>query len=136
MLFVVQQIIHVLSGQLHLANATPLSLLAAVGHLSASVKWTVNIDGGDSKRRTATLSESVRKREMEGRDDGGMDRESSKRWRKRGRESSCLLPKATECALMHCGREHTVSPERERESSATHTNTHHTEFSLYHHVAF
>lgn len=30
-------------------------------------------------------------------------------------------PKATECALMHCGRENIVSPERERKSSITNT---------------
>lgn len=29
-------------------------------------------------------------------------------------------PKATECALMRCGREHTVSPESEREQTHTH----------------
>lgn len=30
-------------------------------------------------------------------------------------------PKATECGFMHCGREHAVSPERERKSSIAHT---------------
>lgn len=45
------------------------------------------------------------------------------REREREMETEFLpSPKATECALMHCGREHTVSPERERES-ITHTHT-------------
>lgn len=41
---VVQQIIHVRSGQLHLANANRLTA-GCSRPLRASVKWTVNIDG-------------------------------------------------------------------------------------------
>ena len=70
-------------------------------------------------------------------DDGGMEREREREGVEMEREF-LPSPKATECALMHCGREHTVSPERERESSdtPTHTHTHHAEFSHYHNTAF
>lgn len=40
-------------------------------------------------------------------------------------------PRAAECALMHSGREHTVSPESERERRHAHAD-----FSHYHRAAF
>lgn len=62
---------------------------------------------GDSKRRTTTLSEKGRKRAR------------LRVWWVDGGEV-LPPPKATECALMRCGREHTVSPESEREQPHTH----------------
>lgn len=55
-----QQIIHVLSGQLHLVNANPgfLCWPRPTARVSASAKWTVNIDRKTGTRRPATLSES------------------------------------------------------------------------------
>ena len=60
----------------------------------------------------------------------------SRRWRvwwdDGGRKREGLPPpKAMECALMRCGREHTVSPQRAR-GAATHTHTHtHTHHSFH-----
>ena len=91
---VVQQIIHVLSGQLHLANATPLSLLAAADHLSASVKWTVNIDRETArgeqrpcqreKEREGDGREGRRRRRRRGGDDGGMEGREKERGKRDG----------------------------------------------------
>lgn len=117
--FVVQQIIHVLSGQPHLANAPLLFSAGCSRPPSCQCKvdckywqgrqWgrdTVTLSGREGKSwrwRGETMMMMEARRERDG---GG----------KRGE----LLPslKATKCALMHCGREHTVSPERK--SSITH----------------
>lgn len=101
-----------------MANATALSLLAADDHPGASVKWTVNIDKGRRQEASGDLVRERKRERWSGGDDEGMQREQGKRWREREFLPS---PKATECALMHCGREHTVSPERERKSSVSHT---------------
>lgn len=65
-MFVVQQIIHVLSGQLHLANAPLLSLLAAAGHPCASRKWTVNIDREDSRKGNNDLVRNEKESGVDG----------------------------------------------------------------------
>lgn len=95
------------------------SLLAAADPPLASVKWTVNIDREDSEGGIQRPCQEGKERVGDGGgndDDGGTQR---KRWR--GKRGELLpSPKATKCALMHCGREHTVSPERERKSSITH----------------
>ncbi len=95
MLLVVQLIIHVLSGQLHLANAGLLSLLAAANHLCASVKWTVNIDR-ETARGEQRPCQIEKEREGDGGegDDRGMGRERGrKREMEMERASSCLLPR-------------------------------------------
>lgn len=69
-LLVVQQIIHVLSGQLHLANAAPLSPLAAADHLGASVKWTVNIDRETARGEQRPCQREKRKEREDGRGGG------------------------------------------------------------------
>lgn len=75
-MFVVRENIHVVSGQLHLANAPPLSLMAAADLLCASVKWTVNID-----RETAGGEERPcpKEMEMEGDDRGEAERRERKK---------------------------------------------------------
>lgn len=88
-MFVVQHIIHVLSGQQHLANAALLSLLAGVDHLGASAKWTVNIDGEMARVERRPCQEEKQGRRGRGNDcerggERGSDRK--KRWR-------CLLPR-------------------------------------------
>lgn len=89
---VVQLIIHVQSGQLHLANAALLSLLAAVSHLSASVKWTVNIDRETARgEQRPCQRERKRGRWREGRMEAW--REGNEMERLIERESSCLLPR-------------------------------------------
>lgn len=114
LLLVLQQIIHVLSGRLHLANAALLPPPAATSSASVPLcKVHCKYWQADSKRQTTTLSEKGRK---------------SRRWRgwwdDGGRTREVLPPpKATECALMRCGREHTVSPQSAREQPHTHTHT-------------
>lgn len=136
--FVVQHIIHVLSGQQHLANAALLSLLAGVDHLGASAKWTVNIDGEMARVERRPCQEEKQGRRGRGNDWGAGRKRAGWRERERQKEEMEMpSPKATECALMHCGREHTVSPERES-ISLTHTQNTHTmqSYHINHDTAF
>lgn len=135
-LLVVQQIIHVLSGQLHLANATLLSVPTAANNLCAGVKWTVNIDS-ETARGKQRPCQNEKESEGDGGegDDKGMEGEGQEmergRWSERERGRSCLLPR--QLSVLWCTvAGNTLSPQRARGRAAS-THTHHTEFSHYHH---
>lgn len=49
-----------------MANAPLLSLLVAAGHPRASGKWTVNIDGEDSRKGNGDLVRNWKESEVDG----------------------------------------------------------------------